>query len=95
MKKSEFETEKGRKSWRHGGEGERKGIWSHLGLNLCGVTQISRQRGRLPAGGKKKRMDRLCPHQMAAFEIKSVCRLSCWKQESNICCPERCPRICL
>lgn len=24
------------------------------------------------------------------FKIKSVCRLSCWKQESNICCPKRC-----
>lgn len=30
-------------------KGERKDIWSHLGLKLCGVTQIS----RLPAGKKK------------------------------------------
>lgn len=38
---------------------------------------------------KKRRgnMDRVDPNQMAAFKIKSVCRLSCWKQESNICCP--------
>lgn len=34
-------------------KGERKGIWSHLGLNLCVVTQISRWGGRLPAGKKK------------------------------------------
>lgn len=34
-------------------KGERKGIRSHLGLNLCGVTQISRRGGRLPAGEKK------------------------------------------
>lgn len=33
-------------------------------------------------------MDWVFPNQMAVFKIKSVCRLSCWKQESNICCPE-------
>lgn len=29
------------------------------------------------------------PNQMVVFKIKSVCRLSCWKLESNICHPER------
>lgn len=46
---------------------------------------------RQPAATRRGKMVRVHPGQMAVFKIKSVCRLSCWKQESNICCPERFP----
>lgn len=43
-------------------------------------------------GGKKAGWTEAIPKtRWPVFKIKRVCRLSCWKQESNICCPERRP----